>query len=123
MTMNSAQLGDVINDISRREFGREPDRLTRMIAANCSEVFTAVVGEQEYIFRLNREPRFFRGTRRNIALFALKGIPVPEILSEDLRLTRLPVAFQVQNKIAGQDIDAVIAHLSDDELRGVSTLR
>lgn len=118
--MNSGSIDETIDRISVREFGRSPDGVRRMTTGNCNEVYDVRVGEREYIFRLNREPRFMLGSRRNIPLFRSKGIKVPDILAEDYSLSFVPYAFQIQSKIAGRDIDAVIAELSDDELRGVA---
>lgn len=118
--MNAPELDETINKISEREFGRRPDAVTRMTTGTCNEVYDVSLGEREYIFRLNREPRFMLGSLRNIPLFRSKGIRVPEILAEDHSLSWLPYAFQIQSKIPGRDIDAVIAQLSDDELRGVA---
>ncbi len=110
---------DAILKIAQKEFGRTPDSVTRMTTGICNEVYTVAIGEREYIFRLKDEPRYMLGSHNNIPLFRSKGIPVPEILAEDYSKTWLPVAFQIQSKLAGRDLGEVIETLSDDELKAI----
>lgn len=117
MTVNKHN--DAIEQIAKKEFGAAPTSVTRITAGICNEVYSVAIGEREYIFRLNAEPRFMLGSHKHIPLFRSKGIKVPEILAEDYSKTWLPVAFQIQNKLPGTDINDVIETLNDDQLRSI----
>lgn len=110
---------DAISEIARREFGAEPIAVTRMTNGICNEVYSAQVGGRDYIFRLNDEPRYMLGSRNHIPLFKSKGITVPDILAEDYSKSWLSVAFQIQNKLPGRDLDDVIDTLTDGELSAI----
>ena len=112
---------DVIQRIARDEFGAEPELITRMTNGICNEVYTVAVRGREYIFRLNAEPRFMLGSHNHIPLFKSKGIRVPEILAEDLTKNVVPIAWQIQSKLPGRDINEVIATLTDDELTAIGS--
>ncbi len=118
--MTQKDYNDAISKIAHREFGAAPTSVARMENGICNEVYSVAIDDREYIFRLNTEPRFMLGSRNHIPLFRSKGILVPEILAEDYSKSWLPVAFQIQNKLPGRDIDEVIETLSDDELRTIA---
>lgn len=119
MTVN--KYNDAIERIAQKEFGTSPSNLTRMTTGICNEVYSVAIGDREYIFRLKEEPRYMLGSHKNIPLFRSKGIKVPEILAEDYSKTWLPLAFQIQNKLPGNDLRDVIETLSDDELKALGS--
>lgn len=114
--MTVKNYNDAIEQIARREFGAAPTRVIRITEGICNEIYSVAIGDREYIFRLNAEPRFMLGSRDHIPLFRSKGIVVPQILAEDYTRSWVPVAFQIQNKLPGIDIGEVIHTLSDKEL-------
>lgn len=57
------------------------------------------------------------GSRDHIPKFKALGIKVPEILVEDYSRNEISLAFQIQNKIEGEDLGEVIETLSDKQLR------
>jgi ABC-type lipoprotein export system ATPase subunit/aminoglycoside phosphotransferase (APT) family kinase protein len=118
--MSDEQYRRAINTIAEREFGSRPDAAVRLTNGICNEVYDVRIGDREYIFRLNTEPRYMLGSRRHIPVFRSLGITVPEILAEDYTKSLLPYAFQIQGKIRGRDLADSIATLGDDELRGVA---
>ncbi len=110
---------DAISQIARREFGVAPTGVVRMTSGICNEVYSVAIGEREYIFRLKDEPRYMLGSHNHIPLFKSKGIKVPDILAEDYSKSWLPLAFQIQNKLPGRDLNEVIHTLSDNELKAI----
>ena len=119
MTVN--KYNDAIERIAQKEFGTSPSNLTRMTTGICNEVYSVAIGDREYIFRLKEEPRYMLGSHKNIPLCRSKGIKVPGILAEDYSKTWLPLAFQIQNKLPGNDLRDVIETLSDDELKALGS--
>ncbi len=109
-----------INLIAENEFGDTPGLILRMNKGICNAVYSASVCGRDLVFRLNAEPRYMLGSHDHIPLFRSKGIHVPEIVAEDLTRSKLPLAYQVQTQIPGNDIGDVIAKLNDDELHGIA---
>jgi aminoglycoside phosphotransferase (APT) family kinase protein len=110
----------IISDISLREFGETPERISRMRGGICNEVYQIRLGPRDLIVRMNLAERFLLGSHNHIPLFKSRGIRVPDILAEDYSKHLFPYAYQVLTRIEGEDISDVIDTLSDGQLKSIA---
>lgn len=109
-----------ISQIIQSHFGVEPESFSRLGNGICNEVYAVRADGHEVVVRMHKEPRYLFGSHKHIPLFRSKGIPVPEILAEDYSKAELPVAWQIQTRLAGRDIVDVIHALDDEQLKRIA---
>jgi len=110
----------VVKKILEKELGESPRSVERMTTGLANEVYRAVLSSQTVIVRLNADPNCMIGSEQHIPLLRSKGVQVPDILASDYSKNFVPFAYQIQTKTEGQDIDAVIESLSDNQLREIA---
>lgn len=108
---------NTVNRILEKEFGESSKAIERMTTGLANEVYLVALFSKKVIVRLNTDPKQMMGSERHIPLLKSKGIKVPDILASDYSKSFVSFAYQIQTKIEGQDIGAVIETLSDDELK------
>ncbi|MGH6970616.1 MAG: phosphotransferase, partial [Caulobacteraceae bacterium] len=107
-------------DVARIEFGESPRQIARMAVGLANEVYAVSLESGDVIVRLNRDSDLMRGAEEHIRLFASLDIPAPRVLAADYSKSRLPLAYQVQTRLAGEDIGQVIQTLADSQLRAIA---
>jgi aminoglycoside phosphotransferase (APT) family kinase protein len=108
---------NILNKILEKEFGESSENIERMTTGLANEVYLVALSSKKVIVRLNTDPKQMMGSERHIPLLKSKGIKVPDILASDYSKSFVPFAYQIQTKIEGKDIGAVIETLSDEELK------
>lgn len=109
-----------INIIVQKHFNQSPQKVERMKAGICNEVYRVEVDDKAFIVRMNNLDRFLKGSSRNIAIFKSKGISVPEILFEDYSKQTISYAYQIMTMIEGEDLGNAIRGLTSDELVSIA---
>lgn len=97
--------------------GYVPKFVRRIAIGICNEVYDVGLENKEVIVRLSHHDRFLMGSHDHIPKLKAMGIKVPDILVEDYSKTEIPLAYQIQSKIEGQDLGEVIETLSYKQLR------
>lgn len=110
----------MINEIIVFHYGKKPMFINRITIGICNEVYNVGVNDQEVIVRLSSYNKFLMGSHDNIPKFKKLGIRVPTILFEDYSKFLIPLAYQIQNKIEGQDLGNVIETLSYQQLKSLA---
>ncbi len=106
----------MINAIIAYHFNEVPQSITRITIGICNEVYCVVLSNTELIVRLSPTSKYLYGSHVHIPEFKSLGIKVPDILKEDYSQTLIPFCYQIQSKIAGQDLGVVIEALSASQL-------
>lgn len=107
----------MINVIIASHFKQQPKFIRRMAIGISNEVYEVGLNDREVIARLSPYNKFLMGSHDHIPKFKILGIIVPEILVEDYSRNHIPLSYQIQNKIEGQDLGEVIETLSDVQLK------
>lgn len=110
----------IVKKILEKELDESPRSVERMTTGLANEVYRAVLPSQTVIVRLNADPNRMIGSEQHIPLLKSKGVQVPDILASDYSKNFVPFAYQIQTRIEGQDIGAVIEGLSDDQLKKIA---
>lgn len=106
----------MIKTVISHHFGKPPIDIQRITIGICNEVYRVGLNDEEIIIRLNQETRFLMGSHDHIPQFKALGIRVPDILFEDYSQTLIPLSYQIQSKLPGQDLGDVITTLTDSQL-------
>jgi hypothetical protein len=80
-------------------------------------VYRISLDNLDVIVRLSSTDKYLRGSEIHIPEFKQLGIKVPDILASDYSQTRIPLCYQIQNRIKGKDLGLVIESLNDTKLR------
>ncbi len=111
---------EIVGKVVEKELGEAPTAVRRMTVGTANEVYVASLAAREVIVRLNADEKSIAGAEAHIALFKSKGIPVAEVIASDYSKSFVPFAYQIQSKLAGHDIGAVISTLGNEQLRGIA---
>lgn len=106
--------------IIKKHFNQVPEKISRMEAGICNEVFLVKLNDKSVIVRINNLNRFLKGSAKNIPLFKSKQIPVPEIIFEDYSRETISYAYQVMTVVEGQDLGKVIKSLKPEQLKSIA---
>jgi len=106
---------DLVKKVILSHFGLYPEKIERMKIGLDNEVFSVRVENNNYIVRLN-ERNSLKGSDNNIPLFRSLGISVPEFVATDYSKKLIPYNWQILKKIEGEDIQNVIATLTEQQL-------
>lgn len=107
----------IIALIVMKHLGQSPRAIRPIPVGMTNNVYDVLLDGISIIVRLSEQTNYIKGSHVHIPLFKQLGIPVPNIIVEDYSKTTIPLAFQIQTKIPGQDIGAVIHTLRETELR------
>ncbi len=110
----------MIRTIILFHFGYIPKFIKRITIGTSNEVYDVGLKDKEVIVRLSPVDKFLMGSHDHIPKFKNLDICVPTILFENYNKKLVPVAYQIQNKIAGQDMCNVIEDMTDDQLRSLA---
>jgi aminoglycoside phosphotransferase (APT) family kinase protein len=99
---------------------QKPSAVKRIALGICNEVYDVSLQDKNVIVRMNAVDKFLMGSRDHIPQLTALSIPVPTILFEDYSKTQIPLSYQIQNKIEGQDLSVVIESLSDRQLKAIA---
>ena len=110
----------MINIIVNHHFEELPKKISRITIGICNEVYRIALNDRDVIIRLNSTDKYLRGSEVHIPEFKDLGIKVPDILASDYSQTRIPLCYQIQNKIKGNDLGIVIESLSHTKLLGLA---
>lgn len=110
----------MIETIVLSHFGQVPKFIKRIEVGICNEVYNVGLEDKEIIIRLSPYNKFLMGSRDHIPKLKAVAIKVPDILAEDYSRTVVPLAYQIQTKIEGQDLIKVIETLTDDQLKKIA---
>jgi len=108
---------EMIERIISLHFKQSPKSIERITIGICNEVYQVGLNSKEVIVRLSPTDKFLMGSHDHIPKFKTLGIPVPNILAEDYSKTAIPICYQVQSKIEGQDLGGVIDKLNIQQLQ------
>lgn len=106
----------ILCKIISHHFGKLPKTIERITIGICNDVYCIDLGESDVIVRLSPTDKYLRGSHDHIPQLKALGIKVPDILEENYEQTDVPVCYQIQNKIEGQDLGEVIQFLSNEQL-------
>lgn len=107
----------MIEIIVLSHFGQVPKFIKHITVGICNEVYNVGLEDKEIIIRLSYYDKFLMGSHDHIPKLKALGIKVPDILLEDYSRTEVPLAYQIQTKLEGQDLIHVIEALTDDQLK------
>ncbi|EHL32625.1 phosphotransferase family protein [Legionella drancourtii] len=110
----------MINIIVEHHFAELPKKINRITIGICNEVYRIALDDHDVIIRLSTSDKYLRGSEVHIPEFKQLGIKVPDILASDYSQTRIPLCYQIQSKIEGQDLGVVIESLNQTELMGLA---
>jgi aminoglycoside phosphotransferase (APT) family kinase protein len=110
----------MIELIIMSHFRQKPSAVKRIALGICNEVYDVSLQDKNVIVRMNAVDKFLMGSRDHIPQLTALSIPVPTILFEDYSKTQIPLSYQIQNKIEGQDLSVVIESLSDRQLKAIA---
>ncbi len=102
----------MIETIIASQFMQLPKFIRRIVIGICNEVYEVGLKDREVIVRLSPFDRFLMGSHDHIPKFKALGIKVPDILVENFSKNEIPLNYQIQSKIAGQDLGEVIESLA-----------
>jgi len=122
MTVNESDLTheSMITKLIAHHFGYTPKHITRIAIGICNEVYAVGLKNSDVIVRMSQQDKYLLGSRDHIPQFKSLGIRVPDILFEDYSKTLIPLSYQVQSKIEGQDLGVCIEHLSTLQLQDLA---
>ncbi len=80
-----------------------------------NRTFTVEVAERTVIVRTNADPAVFAATALNLEALRALGIPVPEVVTADLTLSRRPFAYMVMGAFPGTDLGLALPGMSQQE--------
>lgn len=108
---------EMINIIIAHHFNEIPKSINRITIGICNEVYGVALSNKEVIVRLSPTDKYLRGSQLHIPEFKALDIKVPDILAEDYSQAFIPLCYQIQNKIEGQDLGLVIESLNQSQLK------
>ena len=111
---------NLVSKVIQKHFNQSPVNVDRKTIGTANEVYGVVLPEKEVIVRLSQSDKFLFGSHNHIPILKKLGIKVPEILAEDYSKTFIPYNYQIQSKIEGQDLDAIISTLTDEQLKAIA---
>lgn len=116
--MNHSQQShrNMINMLVEHHFEELPKKITRITIGICNEVYRVALSDRNVIVRLSSTDKYLRGSEVHIPEFKTLGIKVPNILVSDYSQTIIPLCYQIQNEIKGQDLGMVIESLDHTAL-------
>jgi aminoglycoside phosphotransferase (APT) family kinase protein len=120
MHKNNQSYEQMIEAIIISYFGQLPKFIKHITIGSSNEVYDIGLQDKEVIVRLSPHDKYLMGSSDHIPKFKALGIKVPDILVEDFSKTKIPLAYQIQSKIKGQDLGNVIETLTDQELKALA---
>lgn len=111
---------DMVSTIISLHFNQHAKTIQKIKLGICNEVYNVHLDKKEVIVRLNASDKFLKGTRDHTPQLKLLGINVPDILFEDYSKTTIPLSYQIQTKVAGEDLGYVIDKLTDEQLKNLA---
>jgi hypothetical protein len=109
----------MINSVIKNHFHQFPVFINRMKIGICNDVYKVGLSESEVIIRLSQYDKYLMGSHDHIPTFKFLGITVPDILLEDYTKSLIPLSYQIQSLIPGEDLGQVIESLSDKQLQAL----
>ncbi|MEL6657461.1 MAG: phosphotransferase [Bacteroidota bacterium] len=109
-----------IRSLGESVLGESPQAIIRKTIGMCNEVYELKFADKDYILRMNQEKEWIYGTHKFLPLFQELKIKVPRIIAEDYSKSIYPFCYQIQTKIAGQDLAIVFPELQAEDLRSVA---
>ncbi|MBU1018437.1 MAG: aminoglycoside phosphotransferase family protein [Patescibacteria group bacterium] len=113
-------MDEIIQKIIKKELGEDALKIIRMTMGICNEVYQVDLSSKKVIIRLNKDASKMSGSQQHLELFHSLGIKVQEIIAFDYSKTSTPYAYQIRSYLEGEDLDRVIADLSEKELKGIA---
>ena len=110
----------IINTLIEFHYKQLPQFIRRITIGICNEVYEVGLQNKAIIVRLSHERKYLLGSHDHIPKFKALTIRVPDILFEDYSKTLVPLVYQIQSKIEGQDLGGVIEKLTDTQLKKLS---
>jgi aminoglycoside phosphotransferase (APT) family kinase protein len=110
----------MIEKIISSRFKESLKSIRRIAIGICNEVYEVVLENRAVIARLSPSKRYLMGSHDHIPQFKKLGIKVPEILMEDYDRNEIPLCYQIQSKIDGEDLGQVIENLSENQLQALA---
>ncbi len=107
----------MVKTVILSHFAQAPRFIKHIAIGICNEVYAVGIKDTEVIVRLSSADKYLMGSRDHIPQLKKLGINVPDILAQDYSRTMIPLAYQIQSKIEGQDLGVVITALTDVQLR------
>lgn len=99
-----SEIASRVRDLISERYGADPRRVRRLPNGFCNVTFEVELADSSLIVRTNASPTILRGTRRNLAILAELGLPVPSVEAVDLSMSRYPFAYVVLGRIPGRDL-------------------
>ena len=109
-----------IQGLSKEVLGEIPQAIIRKTIGMCNEVYELQLADNSYVLRMNQDKEWIYGTHKFLPLFQELEIKVPSIIAEDYSKSTYPFCYQIQTKIAGQDLAIVFPELSPSELKAIA---
>jgi aminoglycoside phosphotransferase (APT) family kinase protein len=106
----------MINIIIEHHFEELSKKIRRITIGICNEVYRVDLDNRSVIVRLSSTDKYLRGSEVHIPEFQTLGIKVPSILASDYSKTLIPLCYQIQSEIKGQDLGIVIESLNQNQL-------
>lgn len=110
----------MIKTVVASRLGCVPTFVKRITIGICNEVYEVGLENKSVIARLSPYNRFLMGSHDHIPKFRALKIKAPDILAEDYSRAQIPLAYQIQSKIEGQNLGAVIETLTDNQLKALA---
>ena len=98
--MKAAQVVRLITE----KFGETPLAVTPLTFGHSSVSFEVTLPNRTLIVRTNINPAVFSGTAHNLTVLRELGLPVSELVTQDLTQTHYPAAYMVLDKFSGRDL-------------------
>lgn len=110
----------MIEKVISSHFDQKPKLIRRMTIGICNEVYEVSLDDKQIIVRLSPYDQYLMGSHDHIPKLKALGIEVPDILFEDYSKTEIPLSYQIQSKIEGQDLGNVIEILTEEQLKALA---
>lgn len=107
---------EIITTIIRHHFNETPQAIERIAIGISNEVYDVTLKNKSVIARLSSTDKYLRGSHVHIPEFKALNIKVPDLLAEDYTQSHIPLCYQIQSKIEGQDLGIVIQTLTQTQL-------
>lgn len=111
---------NMVNIIVDHHFKELPKKISRITIGICNEVYRIALNNRDVIVRLSSTSKYLRGSEVHIPKFKELGIKVPDILASDYSQTIIPLCYQIQSEIEGQNLGIVIESLNHAALLGLA---
>ena len=98
--MTAEQVAKLITET----FGETPLAVTPLIFGHSSISYDVALPNCALIVRTNANSAVFSGTAHNLSVLRGLGLPVPELVTQNLTKTHYPAAYMVLNKFPGRDL-------------------